>query len=203
MPTTPPSEVQVTPLASLHVDRHHIPSHARLPNSPATGGSGKPLLIYRAAFPSLGTTAAVAADANAIERHLKRVGVVAPQWRYGMYPTTHFHSTTHEVLCVSAGGARLLFGGEGNPGAVEVSVKTGDVVVVPAGVAHRLVEEEEEEVGKDGGGFEMVGAYPVGAEEWDMCYGREGEEGKVEGIKGLAWFEKDPVYGDKGPVLEV
>jgi hypothetical protein len=36
-----------------------------------------------------------------------------------------------------------------------------------------------------------------------MCYGKQGEEGKVEGIKGLEWFKRDPVYGDKGPVLEV
>jgi uncharacterized protein YjlB len=59
----------------------------------------------------------------------------------------------------------------------------------------------EEHQGK--GGFETVGAYPVGSEQWDMCYGREGEEGRVEGIKGVRWFGGDPVYGEDGPVLEV
>jgi uncharacterized protein YjlB len=49
----------------------------------------------------------------------------------------------------------------------------------------------------------MVGSYPAGSEQWDMCYGRKGEEGKVERIKLLRWFESDPVYGEKGPVLEV
>lgn len=47
----------------------------------------------------------------------------------------------------------------------------------------------------------MVGAYPPGA-NWDMCYGKKGEEEKVEGIKGLRWFKKDPTYGDDGPALE-
>jgi uncharacterized protein YjlB len=53
-----------------------------------------------------------------------------------------------------------------------------------------------------GGGFQMVGSYPVDAETWDMCYGEAGEEEKVEGIKKLAWFTRDPIYGDEGPTLE-
>lgn len=179
--------MEITPLPSLRVSRHLIPPHARLPNCAPTG---KPVLIYHSAFrpPSKVTP-------DAVERHLESVGAVVPRWRYGMYPVTHFHSTTHEVLVVTRGRARLCFGGEGNEGRVEVDVGVGDVVVLPAGVGHRLLEELE-------GGFEMVGSYPPGR-EWDMCYGKEGEEERVEGIKGLGWFERDPVYGDKGPVLEV
>ena len=69
----------------------------------------------------------------------------------------------------------------------------GDVVVVPAGVGHRLLEDLD-------GGFEMVGSYPVGC-GWDMCYG--GEEGVEGRIRALGWFERDPVYGDQGPVLDM
>lgn len=76
-------------------------------------------------------------------------------------------------------------------------VERGDVVVVPAGVAHRLMEE----VG--GKGFEMVGCYPKGGKAWDMCYGRHGEEDVEERIGALGWFERDPVYGDQGPVLQI
>ncbi len=57
-----------------------------------------------------------------------------------MYSQTHFPGTTHELLCVCAGRARLCFGiltGWRRGG-------TAYVVVVPAG--HRLLEEE-------GGGF--------------------------------------------------
>ncbi len=110
-----------------------------------------------------------------------------------MYSTTHYHSTTHEILLIIHGRARLLFGGEENPGRVEAEVKVGDVLVVPAGVAHRLLEDLE-------GGFEMVGGYPKGC-SWDMCYGKEGEEGKAEKVGEVEWLERDPMYGDDGPVL--
>lgn len=177
--------VKLTPLASLNVLRHQIPAHNLTPN---TSLQQKPLLIYRRAFPT-------DTPASKIESHLKTTGVVTPQWRYTMFSTSHFHSTSHEVLCISSGSAELCFGHEDNPQRVVEEVGRGDVVVVPAGVAHRLMRDLE-------GGFEMVGAYPRGC-GWDMCYGREGEEGKVEGIGGLGWFERDPVYGDQGPALEV
>lgn len=133
------------PLSSLRVSKHLIPAHNLIPN---TSLQAKPLLIYHSALPST-------ASRSAIESHLTSTGVVDPQWRYTMYSTTHFHSTTHEVLCISAGKARLCFGGEDNPGRVEEVVVKGDVVVVPAGMGHRLLEDLE-------GGFEMVGSYPKG-----------------------------------------
>ncbi|KUI62806.1 Uncharacterized protein YjlB [Cytospora mali] len=178
-----PSAISPASLSSLRVSQHSIPSHERLPNSSILN---KPLLIYHSVFTN--------PSASAIESHLTSIGVVTPQWRYSMYPTTHFHSTTHEVLCVSSGKARLCFGGEDNPERVEPTVQAGDVMVLPAGMAHRLLE--------DSGGFEMVGCYPKGC-DWDMCYGREGEEGRVTTIEKLDWFEKDPVYGNQGPVLSV
>ena len=112
-----------------------------------------------------------------------------------MYSQSHFHSTTHEVLCVYAGKAKLCFGGEENVGRIEPMVSAGDVMVVPAGVSHRLLEDLD-------GGFGMVGSYPVG-KHWDMCYGREGEEGNVKAIDTVAWFRRDPIYGDEGPCLQV
>lgn len=112
-----------------------------------------------------------------------------------MYSTTHFHSTTHEVLCIASGRARLCFGGEDNPGRVETEIKIGDVIIIPAGVGHRLLQDLD-------GGFEMVGSYPKG-KDWDMCYGRDGEQANIEAIKQLAWFDKDPIYGDEGPALQV
>jgi len=110
-----------------------------------------------------------------------------------MYSTTHYHSTTHEVLCIYSGSARLLFGGEKNPGKVEAEVKAGDMVVIPAGVGHRLMEDLE-------GGFQMVGSYPKGC-SWDMCYGTAEEGDMKEKVKSVKWLEKDPLYGDDGPVL--
>lgn len=111
-----------------------------------------------------------------------------------MYSTTHFHSTSHEILAISNGKAKLCFGGEANPNRIEAVVASGDVIVVPAGVGHRLLEDMD-------GGFEMVGSYPKG-KQWDMCYGRKGEEEANKRIERLSWFEKDPVYGQEGPVLD-
>jgi uncharacterized protein YjlB len=177
---------KLTPLKDLTVLKHQIPAHGLIPN---TSIQNKPLLIYKSAFSN--TTA------SGMESHLSKTGVVSPQWRYTMYSTSHFHSTSHEVLVVANGRARLCFGHEDNSDKVEVVVEKGDVIVVPAGVAHRLLEDLGE-----GGSFEMVGAYPKGC-NWDMCYGEKGEERKVDVIKGLAWFQRDPVYGDEGPVLDL
>jgi len=112
-----------------------------------------------------------------------------------MYSTTHFHSTSHEVLGIANGKARLCFGHEANEGRVEAVVEKGDVIVVPAGTGHRLLDDLE-------GGFEMMGCYPRGS-HWDMCYGKKGEEDKISDIKKLSWFTTDPVYGKEGPTLDV
>ncbi len=88
---------------------------------------------------------------------------------------------------------KIGFGGEDNPERVEPLVQKGDVIIVPAGVGHRLLDDFSS-------GFEMVGSYPQG-KQWDMCYGKKEEESKVKGIADLNWFEKDPLYGDEGPVL--
>ncbi|KAL0941378.1 uncharacterized protein CTRU02_204141 [Colletotrichum truncatum] len=178
------SKISLAPLSSLSVSKHLIPAHGLLPN---TSIQNKPLMIYHSAFRS--------PSASSIESHLSYIDVVEPQWRYTMYSTSHFHSTSHEVLCISNGRAKLCFGGEDNEGRVEPLVEKGDVVVVPAGVAHRLLEDIE-------GNFEMVGSYPKGC-HWDMCYGKKGEESKVESISKLGWFTKDPVYGENGPAVNV
>ncbi|KAI4948478.1 hypothetical protein J4E91_005902 [Alternaria rosae] len=173
--------LNLTPLTSLRLSTHYIPSHSLIPN---TTPHGHPLFIYHSAFPP-------STPPSTLEAHLP-LNNLTPQWRYTMYTTTHYHSTTHEILCIYSGRAILLFGGESNPGRVETKVGAGDAVVVPAGVGHRLVQDLD-------GGFMMVGSYPKGR-SWDMCYGKEGEEGKAESVKGVVWLEKDPLYGEGGPV---
>ena len=72
-----------------------------------------------------------------------------------MYRESHYHSTTHECLGVFRGHAKLRFGvsNDDNPDdAVVLDVKSGDVIVIPAGVAHCALNESGE--------FSMVGAYP-------------------------------------------
>ena len=124
--------LKLQPLSSVILQTHLIPAYNLTPN---TSLQHRPLLIYRSPFPPTTITA------SQIEAHLTAIGVVTPAWRYTMYSTSHFHSTSHEVLSISRGKAKLCFGGEGNEGRVEVLVGRGDVLVVPAGVAHRLLEE--------------------------------------------------------------
>lgn len=179
-------EAPLTPFKDLRVSFHQIPAFGRIPN---TSIQKKPMMIHRSAFHT-------SASASTMESHLSAVGVVTQQWRYTMYSQSHFHSTAHEALCVAHGMAKLCFGGKDNPKKVEPVLEKGDVMVVPAGVAYRLLEDIE-------GGFNMVGwRYPKG-KNWDMCYGNKGEEEEVKGIWALGWFERDPTYGDEGPALQV
>ncbi|GLB06291.1 hypothetical protein AtubIFM57258_001588 [Aspergillus tubingensis] len=175
-----PSEISVT--------SRQIPKWGGIPN---TSIQSKPLMIYHKAFN---------ASANDLAAHLEEIGEVRPQWVYSMYSQTHFHSTTHEVLGVVSGRARLCFGGEANPERFEPTVEKGDLIIVPAGVGHRLLEE----LGSDQGDpFQMVGAYPP-QKQWDMCYGDSREEDKVSrNIHALSWFHSDPLCGQDGPVLHV
>ncbi|CZT23541.1 uncharacterized protein RCC_09255 [Ramularia collo-cygni] len=174
---------KLTPWKELRILKHQIPAHGSIPN---TSIQHKPLLLYKSLFPDN-------TSASQIESHLSSIGVVQPQWRYTMYDFSHFHSTSHEVLGISHGRARLCFGHEDNPDRVVEEVCKGDVIVIPAGVSHCLLEDLE-------GGFQMVGCYPKGY-NWDVC--EAGDDRKVQMIESLEWFEKDPVYGNEGPVLEV
>jgi len=169
--------------SELRVTQRLIPAWNNIPN---TSIQSKPLLIYHGAF---------RASAAELASRFREIGAVVPQWQYTMYSTTHFHSTTHEVLGVVAGRVRLCFGGEGNPDRFEPTVEKGDLMILPAGVGHRLLEDLD-------GNFKMVGAYPPG-KQWDMCYGSPGEEQKVRNIEKLGWFDMDPLYGKEGPALNV
>ncbi|KAI9651176.1 hypothetical protein NHQ30_001213 [Ciborinia camelliae] len=176
--------LSLTPFSTLTISCHLIPHHFHIPN---TSIQNHPLLIYHSCFPPL-------TPPSAIEDHLEHVGVVQPSWRYTMYDVAHFHATTHEVLCVFSGRARLCFGHPSNLGKIEIEVQAGDVIIVPAGVSHQLLHDFT-------GHFEMVGSYPKG-KSWDMCYGT-GEEEELERVRGigeLGWFERDPLYGDEGPL---
>ena len=83
-------------------------------------------------------------------------------WVNGIYGFHHYHSTAHEVLGCFSGTALLEFGGAVG---LTLEVQVGDIVVIPAGVAHKCVRASQ---------FRCVGAYPVG-QSWDTCYGRPGE----------------------------
>ena len=174
----------LNPLRDVRITARQIAAWQRIPNTSV--GPSKPLMIYHQAF---------SGSASELSTLFTEAGAVVPQWIYGMYHTTHYHSTTHEVLGVISGRAKLCFGGEMNPDRVE----KGDLIIVPAGVGHRRLDEDW---GNQEGTFLMVGGYPPG-KTWDMCYGRPGEEAELKSIEALPWFHRDPLYGKDGPALHV
>ena len=112
-------------------------------------------------------------------------------WRNGVFPFHHFHSTAHEVLGVYAGSATILLGGERG---VRVTVRAGDVVIIPAGVAHKRLAAHA--------GFAVVGAYPLGQEP-DLCRGNTlGARRLAANVAAVPLPECDPVHGAHGPLFD-
>jgi uncharacterized protein YjlB len=113
-------------------------------------------------------------------------------WRNGVYSFPHYHSTSHEVLGVYSGAAKLRLGGEHGK---NVEVHAGDVIVIPAGVAHQNI--------RAGDDFGVVGAYP-GGRQWDLLRSLPGERPKAdENIAALPIPDNDPIYGAKGPLRQI
>ncbi len=104
-------------------------------------------------------------------------------WVDGVFDYHHFHSTSHEVLAVVAGGAAIELGG---PQGETFEVSAGDVVVLPAGTGHRRASQRD--------GFTVVGAYPAGQEDYDLL--READDAARERIAALPAPPDDPVGGE-------
>ena len=142
----------------------------------------RPLLLYSGAVP---------AEPSAIER-LFGNNDWPSAWRNGVYPYHHYHSTAHEALGVYSGSATLQFGG---PGGAIMTIRAGDVAVIPAGVAHRCLEASPD--------FRVVGAYPL-AQSWDMCFGKPGERPEADRrIAAVPDPVKDPVQGSGGVLVRL
>src|SRR5688572_29596737 len=148
------------------------------PNNPSL-----PALIYHGAFEP-------AADlALRIERTFAENGW-SSGWRNGVYGFHHFHSTAHEVLGCYRGRASLQLGGPGGP---LITIQCGDVLVIPAGVAHcsELTSAD----------FAVVGCYANG-EQYDMQSGDPSDLAQAKArIARVAMPTADPVHGASGPLL--
>jgi uncharacterized protein YjlB len=111
-------------------------------------------------------------------------------WRNGIYSYHHYHSTAHEVLGVYRGSAKVQLGGD--HGIIQ-EIHPGDVVIIPAGVAHKNLGSS--------GDFGVVGSYPEG-QDWDMNFGSTGERPQADNnIARVTLPKMDPVYGAAGPLL--
>jgi len=112
-------------------------------------------------------------------------------WRNGLYDHHHYHSTAHEVLGVYEGWVKARFGG---PGGETFKAGAGDIIIIPAGVAHCNVGQSKD--------FRVVGGYPAG-QQWDTMSGADGERPAAdERIAEVAKPLSDPVFGPTGPLMK-
>jgi uncharacterized protein YjlB len=174
------SEIQLTEIINPpQVLSHQLKDDGLIPNSQF------PLLVYQ------GAIKLPAHDPASTFEELFESNNWGATWRDGIYTYHHYHSTSHEVLGVYSGSATVQFGGEKG---IKQKVRAGDVIIIPAGVAHKNFGASSD--------FGVVGAYPGGA-EWDMNYGQKSERPEADqNIARVALPKSDPVYGAHGPLLE-
>lgn len=154
------------------------------------------------------------------------------QWinRYGPTQPSHYHSAAHECMAVLSGHATIRFGvadlsddldanttgSSWEDGGIELQAQTGDVFVIPAGVAHKTYNASPtasfETLTPGGGksiaaadvrstidntqlsGFTMLGAYPFGS-SWDFKTGDSDHE-SWEKIWSVEKPRLDPILGE-------
>ncbi|TMJ62123.1 MAG: cupin domain-containing protein [Alphaproteobacteria bacterium] len=142
-----------------------------------------PLVVYRGALEESGDRAA------ACERMFDRNGWPGA-WRNGIYGHHHYHSTAHEVLGIAAGHARVRLGGERGE---TVELRAGDVVVIPAGVAHKRETASPDLL--------VIGSYPCGQSP-DICRAEPRAHDKAQQrIATVPLPAADPVTGSAEPLL--
>jgi uncharacterized protein YjlB len=158
---------------------HHILPPARLiPNNLTL-----PVIYYK------NVLQLPAGDTNPAKKLLESNGW-QNSWVGGIYTYHHYHSTAHEVLVILQGDCMIEVGGE--DGEI-LKVKQGDVLVLPAGVAHKNLGASKD--------FLCMGAYPDG-QDFDMNYCRQEEmETAQRNISSLALPKNDPLFGSKGPLV--
>lgn len=164
-------------IQNVNIIRHFIEEDGEFPNNRLL-----PLMVYQKALTILPQNP----EKPVIEIFETNEWVNA--WVNGIFEFHHYHSTAHEVLGVINGSARVQFGG---PNGIGVLLEAGDVVVIPAGVAHKAIEIFDD--------FKCVGAYPEGQQP-DLLKGGEKADA-ITTIKNLAMPIADPVYGTDGPLI--
>lgn len=149
-------------------------------------------MLPNSRFPALVHRKVLPEGADAVQARFRANGWLN-NWRYpGIYTYHHFHSTTHECLGCACGWMELTLFGEGG---VEIRIEAGDVVVLPAGVSHRMTGNSAD--------IEMVGGYPEGR-DWDnvqqALLTEDGRRAAAKRIMMLPIPALDPATGE--PMIE-
>lgn len=161
----------------IALTHHLLQPHGSIPNNPRL-----PVLLYRQVL-----------TGNDLEQQFKdafKQNNWSGSWVNGVFSYHHYHSLSHEVLGIAKGSALLVLGG---PGGEETAVKAGDMVVLPAGTGHCRQSASPD--------FSVVGAYPEGQENYDICTEADDMQEKQKNISKVALPPTDPIGGKTGPLL--
>ena len=95
-------------------------------------------------------------------------------------------------MAVIKGRTTLLLGGENGQ---QVDIQSGDIIVIPAGVAHKNLGEMKDVI--------CIGGYPEGR-DFDMNYGGAGERPQTDRtIEELQLPATGPLAGREDPLLQI
>lgn len=138
-----------------------------------------PLLLYRNVFVERDAEGATWLETRFAQHNWSN------SWRNGIFSFQHYHSIAHEVLGIYSGTALVLLGGDKGK---KVTVKAGDIIIIPAGVGHKNLGSEN---------LGVVGAYPNGMPV-DIMRGLPGERPTVDkNISAVPLPSTDPFLGAK------
>lgn len=113
-------------------------------------------------------------------------------WRNGIFTYHHYHSTAHEALGIARGTVTVQLGG---PHGRTLDLAAGDVVVLPAGTAHRNVRQSSD--------LAVVGGYPA-SQRPDLLLGEPDDRPAAdETIANVPLPTSDPVLGEHGPLMDL
>ena len=155
------------PHTIMFVDDGIVPNHPRWP-----------LIIYRGAVRTKGSK-----DSAALLDALFAANEWGRSWRDTIYDFVHYHSQIHEVLGVAGGTAVVEFGGVKGR---HLSLKAGDIAILPAGTGHRLIKASRN--------FLVVGAYPSSG-TYDECTDSRDRPDARKRIAKVKKPPRDPIYG--------
>ena len=158
------------------VDDGDVPNHPRWP-----------MIVYAQAI----APETLATSEYAFEELFERNGWPAA-WRNGIYPFTHYHSKTHEVLGIAKGEATVQFGGK--TGKI-LTARAGDALLLPAGTGHKRISSSSD--------LFVIGPYPPGS-KYDLMRSGESDKAAIRArIDKVVKPDKDPVSGAAGAMLSL
>jgi len=161
--------------SSAHCKIHYFEDDGIVPNNPL------PLILYQGIVSNLD-------PGRSLGRYMDDVfdrNHWQGSWWDGIFPFHHYHSIAHEVLGVYEGNAEVMLGG---PKGKVFNIRYGDIVIIPAGVAHKKINASNN--------FGVIGAYPDGM-PYDMKYCKAEERPEADQqIAKVPIPVRDPLFGN-------